>query len=298
MQNAWIEASPRQRRRRSWFGEVVSLIGWNWFVLRRRASMTVILTLFFAIAALIVIGLFLLGSGLLAYPGSLNILSQYTVKLGAFLFPVLAAILVGSEYSQGMQRQILSRGLSRAQVLIAQLISLFLLLLVLVVIVFLLALLIGFAVPMLKQMQWAVPSSYHWELLPVFLLGCVLNLFLYMTMAVFFATLARTPVGGVAFVLVYEMLELALWGTLQAFLAMGVIQEDAARWIQNIGPWLPGNVANRVAALTSDLLPGNFEQATSLAVTGLPISLLTLLGYCVILIIAAYLLYSRRDILE
>ncbi len=236
---------------------------------------------------------------LLTFPMVLEPAGDYTAFLGVILLCILAGALIGSEYSFGTQRLALSRGVSRAQLLAAQIGALAILALAVAAGMFILGALVGLTIgPLLGGSIPNIPPTGWLEILG-FWLVVSLHLFAYALIALCLATLGRSTVAGIAGSLGYLLFETIALPIilLLAAAASGSLTTNITN-IQDVflGPNLSGLQAGVTqtpidlgAASSGSGTPGDLVIAP---VQGLLVSLL----YCAILIGLSYWALRKRDV--
>lgn len=288
-----VKVTPRG----GWLAQIMRMVGWNIYQMRRR-TMSKILALIFALPLLIVLGsLFAINRHeFLAYPTLFRIFNDITNSLAPLLLPILAATLIGSEYTYGIQRQLLGRGMSRAQVYIAQLLALAAITLIVTGITLLLGLALSILCGTIFGVKMSLPTGGDWGNMLLYWIAQALNIYFFVIIAVFVSTLGRNPIAGTAVALGYQIFEVLARNILT--LLVSFFDENAARAISRGIQWLPGVITQNVLNGAAGLL--FHEPITS----GTPDALspntafIILLVYLFILIVGGYLLYSQRDMTE
>ncbi|GHO43923.1 ABC transporter permease [Ktedonospora formicarum] len=281
----------------SWLTQVWRMVGWNVYQMRRR-MMSKILGLIYILPLLIMLGIFLAINkhDLLAYPSLFRNFSAVMSSLGPLLLPILAATLIGSEYTYGIQRQLLGRGMSRAQVYTAQLLSLAAITFLVTGITLLVGLLLSLILGAAFGVKMALPVGGDWGSLLLYWLTHTLNIYFFVTIAVFIATLGRNPIAGTAVALGYQIFEILVRSILM--LLASLFDVNAARTITHIVEWLPGSVTQTVLNGAGALLFHDPTPPSSADVMNPGTAFIILLIYLFILLFGGYLLYSRRDMTE
>jgi len=235
----------------------------------------------------------------LTFPTVLIPVGGYTAFLGVILLCILAGSLIGSEYSFGTQRLALSRGVSRAQLLAAQIGALAILALAVTAGMFILGALIGLTLgPLLGGSIPNIPPTGWLELLG-FWLVVSLHLFAYALIALCLATLGRSTAAGIAGSLGYLLFEnIALPIILLITAALSGSLSTGISTIQNV--FLGPNLSGLQAGVTqSPLNLGGASSGSSNA--DLPViaptqGLLVSLLYCALLIGLSYWVLRKRDV--
>jgi ABC-type transport system involved in multi-copper enzyme maturation permease subunit len=233
---------------------------------------------------------------LLTFPDALMLAGSYLTFMGLILICILAGAQVGNEYGNGTHRLALSRGASRAQLLMAQVMAFAILALAASLGLLILGALVGVSLgPLLGGIIPAIPGGGWIEILG-FWLVLAFKLFAYALIALFLATAGRSTAAGIAGSLGYYLFEtVALPIIISIALAINGLQSGAAH-IQDvfIGP-------NLNAALTgvsgSPLDLGGRNTLSSVFDTiapfqGLVVSIL----YCLAFIGLSYWMMRSRDV--
>lgn len=289
-----IEVAPRG----GWLAQVARMIGWNLYQMRRRA-MSKWLSIIFALPLIVMVGIFLATGkhDLLAYPTLFRLFGSILSSLGPLLLPILAATLIGSEYTYGIQRQLLGRGMSRLQVYTAQLASLAVVTLLGTAITLLLGIILSLLFGNIFGVQMALPTGGAWLGLLTYWLGHSLNIYFFVTIAVFVSTLGRNPIAGTAVALGYQIFETLVRSILVVLVSL--FDQNTARNLIHFQEWLPGVVTQTMLSGPSSQL---FQEPTNSTsnpdIMSPTTALIILLVYLLILIVGGYLLYSRRDMTE
>lgn len=286
-----------------WLRQVWQLVVWNLFLLCRRLQSRILLAIFllgYLLCQIFLVLSHILLSGsvpraqdpaqVLAFPGSLQFNYGYLSLLAPLLVCILAGTLVGSEYGYGMHRQLLTRGLTRMQVITAQLLALALVALGLVALTILLALLVGFSLGPLFGFAARPLSLSAWLGVLLSWLTQAQRFYLYMLIAVFAATAGRSVLAGVGFSLGYIFLEFL--ATTLLYSLLGGLSARVATIIVACIQNLPGTVANELNIYANTLIAG----AGSIPTQPLAISLLVTLGYYIFFLAATFFLYTQNDI--
>ncbi len=232
---------------------------------------------------------------LLTFPDALMLAGSYLTFMGLILICVLAGAQVGNEYGNGTHRLALSRGASRAQLLVAQVIAFVILALAASLGLLILGTLVGVSLgPLLGGNIPAIPADGWVEMLG-FWLVLAFKLFAYALIALFLATAGRSTAAGIAGSLGYFLFEtVALPIIISIALALSGLQSGAAH-IQDvfIGPNLNAVLAG-VSGSPLDLggrnAGGPFD--TIAPFQGLVVSIL----YCLAFIGLSYWMMRSRDV--
>lgn len=226
----------------------------------------------------------------LSFPTILGPVSGFLGFFGVILLCILVGALVGGEYGFGTQRLALARGISRAQVLVAQVMALAVLALLIVGGIFALSSLAGLLLGSVLQADSPLLSLAGWGELITIWLATSLILFAYGLIALFLATLGRSTATGIAGSLGYLLVELIVIPIVVA--VAGIIGGDTGKLlaqIQNL--FLSTNTAAMLAGAAStplNLSGGGGEAALR--------GLLVTLAYCALCVGLSYWLLRQRDI--
>ena len=300
-----VKALPAEAYTSGWWGQVWHLVVWNLFLQSRRLQSSILVGIFlggYLICQIFLIISHVLLSGsvsrlqdpaqVLAFPASLQFSYGYLSLLAPLLLCILAGTFVGSEYGYGMHRQLLTRGLTRNQVLTAQLIALALIALGLVAITIILALVVGFLLGPLFGFAPAVLPLRGWLGVLLSWLTQSLRYFLYMLIAVFAATVGRSILAGVGFSLGYLFFEFL--STTLLYGLLGGLSARVATIIVDFTGSLPGIVSNELNGYANTLITGT----NSVHTLPLSIALLVTLGYVLFFLLATFLIYHQSDIFD
>ncbi len=227
----------------------------------------------------------------LTFPTILGPVAGFLTFLGVILLCILLGTLVGSEYGFGTQRLALARGISRAQVLLAQVLAMALLALLVVVLAFVLSALAGLVIgPALGGNLQSVSLAGLGEIVTVGL-ATALTLFAYGSIALFLATLARSTAAGIAGSLGYLLVELIVLPIVVAI--AGAVGGDTGRNLSHLRDvFLSTNASSMITGVSGsplDLGGGNtvVDPLQGLLVT---------LAYCAVCIGVSYWLLRTRDV--
>lgn len=290
-----------------WLAQTWQLVLWNLFHLRRRGMSRWLSGLFFGGYALLlllaIISHMLLANSstprvgadpivALAFPGSLQFALGYLGLLAPIFLCIVAGVLVGGDYTYGMHRQMLTRGLSRGQVFTAQVVTLALVALLAVGFVMLISTLLGFLVGPLFGSRPVLLTPSGWLGFVLTWLTQSLRYFIYMLIAVLAATIGRSAIAGIGFSVGYVFVEFLSTNIL--FSLVGGLSAPIGRAIVSFVSNLPGNASNSLNTYATALIVG--QPVTNL--DQLPLQLCLTLAYCVILIALSYLIYQHSDIFD
>jgi ABC-type transport system involved in multi-copper enzyme maturation permease subunit len=234
---------------------------------------------------------------LLTFPDNLAVIGGYTTFMGTILLCILAGALIGNEYSFGTQRLALSRGVSRAQLIVSQVWALALLALIVSGFMIWLAALFGLTIGPLVGGTLSVPSLADLGQLLLFWLALALDLLAYALIALLLATLGRSTAAGIAGSLGYITFEAVVLPIL-VLVAVGLGGTTGTTMITIYHSLLGPNLAVVLAGVEAALLhPSSSANATP-GVSDIPLiqGLLVSLLYCAALIGLSYWLVRKRDV--
>jgi ABC-type transport system involved in multi-copper enzyme maturation permease subunit len=284
---------------------------WNVFLGWRRTMSKVLLGLLLGAYALLVLGLLLLYAlaaangdnvtgvrGLLTFPTSLALPGALVRYLAPIFAAILAGALVGGEYAFGTYRLSLARGSSRAQVLGGQILAMAFIALIVSALMLALGLLVGVTLGPLLGSDLVIPYPDGWVQILWYWLALSLNIWGYMLVALFFATLGRSAAAGIGGALVVFIVEIVL--TLLVFplvtVILGALHLTYAADIFSQAPnFLLGHALAAVVTY-SQLRP--IQLAPDAPTEPFAAALLVALVYCAALIAASYAIFKQRDIAE
>ncbi len=234
---------------------------------------------------------------LLTFPHNLEAIGGYTTFMGAILLCILAGALIGNEYSFGTQRLALSRGISRAQLIVSQVSALALLALIVSGAMMLLALLFGLTLgPLVGGVIPAIDLAGLGQLL-LYWLVLALNLLAYALIALLLGTLGRSTAAGIAGSLgyiIFELIALPIMAALAVVIGGGVGQSMLVLHQSLLGPNLAALLAG-VAQSPLDL-GGSNNGNQGLTIIPPAQGLLVSLLYCAALIGLSYWVVRKRDV--
>ncbi|GER91990.1 hypothetical protein KDW_61520 [Dictyobacter vulcani] len=216
---------------------------------------------------------------------------------GSILIATMTCILVGSEYSLGTFRQMLTRGASRSQVLFSQVVALTLYILALMTSIFLLVAVLG-SLTSLYIHDYSYLSPVLWRNIGLSFVTVAVRLLLFACLAFFLTTVSRSTVVGIAGAWGYLLLESIVTTIL---LGMSMQLGRPAIYLAAI---LPGNITTTLNQYVILML---FPQGSGISGTFLaghsfdaslnwPIVLLIIGAYVVFTIGCSYVLYTRRNL--
>ncbi|GCE30657.1 hypothetical protein KDA_61410 [Dictyobacter alpinus] len=290
-----------------WFAQTWQLVLWNLYHLRRRLMTRILLGIFFGGYALLllitILSHILLGNNhgptigadpimALVFPGSLQFMLGYLGLLAPIFLCIIAGALIGGDYGYGLHRQMLTRGLSRAQVFTAQVLALSLLVLGFVGIAILLSILLGMLIGPLFGIAPTLLPLNGWLGVVLTWLTQSVRYFLYMLIAVLAATIGRSVLAGIAFSIGYVFVEFL--ATTILFSLVGGLSVTVGNAIVSFVSNLPGVVTNTLNSYSTAVIVG--QPIASLS--ELPWQIFLTVAYCAILIAVSYFVYSRSDIFD
>lgn len=227
----------------------------------------------------------------LAFPGAFGAAFSHINGLGGVFAVVLAAAMVGGDYSWGTLRVYLPRHPNRVRYLLAKVITLLLGLLAAMVATLLLGMLAAIALGGLVGGA-AVPTLASMSILPVAMGRALLVLSPYVLITVAATVYGRSLIFGLVAGLLFQFADIG-FGALALFRQLGGI------WQLIYSFMVQANIvtlttANSVAfGLNPAALDRSFDP-TSLP--SMPQALLTVLVYCGVSLGSALYLFDRRDI--
>jgi ABC-type transport system involved in multi-copper enzyme maturation permease subunit len=234
---------------------------------------------------------------LLTFPQALALPGYLLRFLGAPFAAILAGALVGAEYGFGTHRLSLSRGMSRAQVLVAQMSSLALIALAAAGMVLLLAALVGVTLGPALGSDLIIPLPDGWLQIGVYWLALALNLWVYMLVAHFFATLGRSAAAGIGGALGMILVELVLTFIIVPIIAIIVASENLESLAQVVSGAPQLLLGNAIGALVAYAGLGPITLMSDPA-ESLWLALVVVAVFCAGLIGGSYLLFRLRDVTD
>lgn len=305
-----------------WLAHTWRLTLWNLFAARRRALSKWLLGIFFGLYALIhlltllsvAVSSSVSGRGpsdsgaatFFTFPTTIAFAGAYAGALGVLLLATLAGALVGGEYGTGTVRVVLSRGVARGQMIVAQVLALALLAFGGTAITLLLGGLVSLTIgPAVGGVNEGIPAG-GWMQLLQYWLAVSLGVYAFALLAHFMATLTRSTAAGIAVPLAYWVLE-GLAATI--IIVIGVATGGrTGEFISHIPDWLLG-VNNGI--LTSRVGDGPIyiglvsRQANEVGTRPNPQvalsgahALLVILMYSALFAVGSYLVLRRRDVTD
>lgn len=236
----------------------------------------------------------------LTFPDILTTAGGYTTFLGTILLCILAGAVIGNEYSFGTQRLALSRGVSRAQLIAAQVAALGLLALIVSGAMLLLGTLFGVTVgPLVGGVIPNIPLA-GWGQLLLYWLVIALDLLAYTLIALLLGTLGRSTAVGIAGSLGYIIFE-SIAAPILAAIAYGYRGENTGTTAEVVHHALLGpNLSALINGVTQAPLNLSGSSGGGLDLGLSPIStgqgLFISLLYCVALVGLSYWLVRARDV--
>lgn len=231
---------------------------------------------------------------LLTFPTSLNLTGNYVRVMGLIVLAVLAGTLIGSEYGFGTQRLVFARGVSRGQMLTAQVLALAVLSLVTAGLMLLVGMLVGLILGPALGAALSLPSLGAWIEIVKFWVAVSLYLFGYTLVALFAATLGRGTAAGIALALGFMLLEIVA-GSILSVVGL-ILRNDTGEKLQRIPDWFLGNNAGALVGHAGQY-PLDLASAPPSELTFVR-ALFTVLVYAAVFIGGSYLLLRSRDVTE
>jgi ABC-type transport system involved in multi-copper enzyme maturation permease subunit len=234
----------------------------------------------------------------LTFPNILTTAGGYTTFLGTILLCILAGAVIGNEYSFGTQRLALSRGVSRAQLIAAQVAALALLALIVSGAMLLLGTLFGVTLGPLVGGVIPNISLAGWGQLLLYWLVLALYLLAYMLIALLLGTLGRSTAVGIAGSLGYIIFELIVAPILVA-LAVGFQGGSVGTTAEVVHHALLGpNLSALINGVTQSPLNLGGSSSSGLGISPIPTAqgLFISLLYCLTLVGLSYWLVLKRDV--
>jgi ABC-2 type transport system permease protein len=290
-----------------WGAQMARLIRWELFLAWRRRGMVITLSsLLLAGYALVQLFLWLswanyeqdtdpyrLVTQALSFPWAISVSGQYFNEVGTLLLIVLAGALIGSEYSYGTHRLSLTRGVSRGQLLMAQVIALALLALITSGAALLLGSIVGALGGMGLGSAAALSVAGLGELAGYWL-AIALNAFAYSLIALWIGTIGRSVAAAIAGPLVYIFVELVATSLL-GFFRVVPHPSPITQLLSAIPDYLLGSNTNAIIQLSGQtpyaLTDYNGQIGWAHALIGVAV-------YCALFITSAYLIFRSRDVRE
>jgi ABC-type transport system involved in multi-copper enzyme maturation permease subunit len=289
-----------------WLPQMWALMRWNLFVTWRRIMSKIMLAILLAGYVLIVGVEYLISrvgnpavgaqfSALLTFPFSMAGAQSYLEFLGPILLCILAGAILGSEYTYGTQRQQLGRGLSRVQVLTAQIVAMAVIALFTAVLMFILSSLVGLTLGPSTGTPLKALTLTQWEGTLLYWLATAVRLFIYMLIAMFMATLGKSVIAGIAFSLGIIVVE-GILSTVFSILAISFRSNQLSEFLANVPKWLPGSGGSTLTTAASQMIDPAGQ--TPLGPNDVWQGVTAVLIYAIVLIAASYLFYTSRDLAE
>ena len=221
------------------------------------------------------------------FPYAFDNIFSTTQSIGVFLLVILAASIVGSEYSWGTVRQMLVKRGIRWQYLGAKVITLIIMALIGLVV----ALVVGTALAAFTTYQ--IDGGISWEFLSASFFGklalafvcTALSLFVFMLLTVFFAVLGHSLLVGIAGGLGFFIIENILVNALTL----------GGGWLANVPNYMIGR---NIQALNN---LGSFSANSGFTYFGSPLPSplhagVTLTIYCIVFLALSLYIFRIRDI--
>jgi ABC-2 type transport system permease protein len=221
----------------------------------------------------------------LQLPGAFDTIFSTARTIGTLLVIILTASVIGSEYSWGSIRQVLTKKGIRYQYVVSKLIAL----LFYATAGLFAAVLIGFGLSLatsslLGSIEWSfltpgfigeIASTFGWTLL---------GLLTYIALAAFFSFLGRSAISGIGGALGLYVIEAVLV----------TIFTSSGGWLAKIPDYLLG--PNIDALVQATLFAHNPFLASGTA-PDVPHAIIVIATYCIVLISASLVIFQKRDIL-
>ena len=290
-----------------WLTQMWALMRWNLFVAWRRLMSKIMLAIL-VIGYVLIVGVEYLVyrvsspevaaqfSPTLSFPLAMGSAQSYLGFLGPILLCVLAGAVLGSEYTYGTQRQQLGRGLSRVQVLTAQIVAMAVIALFTAVFMFILSTLVGITLGPVTGTPIKALTMTQWEGILFYWLAAAVHLFIYMLIAMFMATLGKSVIAGIAFSLGIIVVE-GILSTVFNFLALAFRNSQFSEFLANVPKWLPGSGGSTLTTAAAQMIDSS-GQTAALSSTDVWQGVTAVLIYAIVLIAASYLFYTSRDLAE
>ncbi len=227
----------------------------------------------------------------LRLPNSLTVSVSVINYVGLIILIILAATIVGGEYSVGTIRLLLTRGPTRTQYFLAKISAI----LISIIAVLLMLAIVGIITGALLNLITGIAISTSfltgtWILHAVlFLLVATLGLFVYTMLALCLCTLGRATAAGLAGALVWWFLEGVIGGILTL---IGTLNKGTLADIMKAIPdYFIGNNITALLDNQSQYLAGSQGSAISNVH-----ALLVLAAYLIVFIGGAWWVHHRRDV--
>src|SRR5262249_4843522 len=250
----------------NWLMHTWRLTMWNLYATRRRALGKWLLAIFLGLYALIHLLTLLAvaasssisgrgasdsGTGrFFTFPTTMTFAGAYTAYLGVLLLATMAGALVGGEYGSGTVRVVLSRGVTRGQMIVAQALALILLAFGGTAMMLLLGGLVSLTIgPVLGGVNDGIPAG-GWAQLLQYWLSVSLGGSPFALLALFMATLTRSTAAGIAIPLAYWALEGIAAGIIN-IIGLAVSGQTGA-FITHIPDWLLGTNTGILTSRVAD----------------------------------------------
>ncbi|MDD4635841.1 MAG: ABC transporter permease subunit [Dehalococcoidales bacterium] len=224
-------------------------------------------------------------SASLQFPGAFDTIFSTARTIGTLLVIVLTASSIGSEYSWGSIRQVLTRKGIRYQFVVSKLISLVLFTLI----GLLIAVVVGFVLSFITD---SLLGSVEWSFITPGFIGeiavtfgwTLLGLLPYIALAAFFSFLGRSAISGIAGALGIYVIETVL---VTIFNSSGGWLAKIPQYLlgPNIDALVPATLFSQSPFFVSGELPGTTHATIALVI------------YCVVLVTASLAVFQKRDIL-
>ncbi|MFA7191491.1 MAG: ABC transporter permease subunit [Dehalococcoidales bacterium] len=221
----------------------------------------------------------------LQFPGAFNTIFSTARTIGTLLVIVLTASSIGSEFSWGSIRQILTRKGIRYHFVVSKLVSLVLF----TTIGLLIALVTGFGLSIITD---NLLGSIEWNFMTVGFAGeiaitfgwTLFGLLPYIALAAFFSFLGRSAISGIGGALGIYVIETVL---VTIFNSSGGWLAKIPQYLlgPNIDALVPATLFSQSPFWVASELPGTLHAAIALTI------------YCVVLIGTSLAIFQKRDVL-
>jgi len=221
----------------------------------------------------------------LQLPGAFDTIFSTARTIGTLLIIILTASVIGSEYSWGSIRQVLTKKGIRYQYVVSKLVAL----LFYATAGLFAAILVGFGLSLVTS---SLLGSIEWSFLTPGFIGetagtfgwTLLGLLPYIALAAFFSFLGRSAISGIGGALGLYVIEAVLVS----------IFTSSGGWLAKIPDYLLGP---NIDALVPATLFAHNPFLTSGAPPSIPHAIIVITIYCIVLISASLVIFQKRDIL-
>lgn len=245
------------------------------------------------------------------FPGSVALsvgFTGYPGYVGLILLVILAGALIGGEYGSSTIRLWLSRGVGRGQMIVSQALALGLIAFSGVAVMTIYGSLLGFLLgPALGGQVQPLPDGGLGEIVALWLANS-LGLYAFALLALFMATLARSTAAGIGLPLGYVLFEFVFGIVVSIFTTASSFgpnpsQESA---LAHLPDYFLGTNFSVLVYRAGSSVPQLTLAAPAISVSrsGLTTqldgthALVTVLIYCALFAVGAYLVLRRRDVTD